>query len=330
VTRFQQLTDESQQDVIVNVFAPVARSGTLNSITCATQGGLSKLPRLLDMTSRWLGPVSFAAVVNSVQDLDVLFQFWTDNPLIQEYVSLHVLMELPQLKRGENGRYPINQLRNLAMHNVKTDYVFLNDVDFVPSDHAHDKIAALIQHSALATKTFWVLPAFERLAHANTKDPAHSKDEVTDVNMIPKNKTELLAAIHQDKVVTIFHPYFKFGHGPTNFNKWYNLTDDNSTMYPIEYEQWFEPYVVCKTQDLHPYYAQFRGFGFNKNSFFAEAKHRKFQYYVLPHQFVVHMNHQGRADRYKQDNSHLGPPLSAFKKYLTNTYNVKDGNLYIG
>jgi Glycosyl-transferase for dystroglycan len=188
IRRFQQLVDESQQDLIVNVFTPVARSRTLNSVTCATQGGLSKLPRLIDMTSRWLGPVSFSTVVTSEHDLDVLFQFWTDNPLIQEYVSLHLLMELPQLKRSENGHYPINQLRNLALQNVKTDYVFLNDVDFVPSDHAHDEIAALIQDSHLATKTFWVLPAFERLADTNTTDPTHSNDQVNDVNMIPKSK----------------------------------------------------------------------------------------------------------------------------------------------
>ena len=104
VARFQRLVDESQQDVIVNVFTPVARSHTLNSITCVTQGGLSKLPRLIDLTSRWLGPVSFSTVVTSEHDLDVLFQFWTDNALIQEYVSLHVLMELPQLQRSETGR----------------------------------------------------------------------------------------------------------------------------------------------------------------------------------------------------------------------------------
>jgi Glycosyl-transferase for dystroglycan len=257
----------------------------------------------------------------------VLFQFWTDNPLIQEYVSLHLLMELPQLKRSENGRYPINQLRNLALRNVNTDYVFLNDIDFVPSDHAHDEIATLIQDSHLVTKTFWVLPAFERLANTNTTDPYHSDNQVNDVNMIPKSKPELLKAIHQDKVVTIFHPYFIEGHGPTNFKKWYNIADNN-TMYSIEYKPKFEPYVVCKTQDLHQYFPQFRGFGFNKNSFFAEAKIRNFTHYVLTRQFVVHMNHKGREERYfKQDNSHNVSPLKAFKQYLNKTYEV-DGNYY--
>jgi Glycosyl-transferase for dystroglycan len=320
VKRFQKLVDEQQQDVIENVFTPVEKMKPLNSITCATQGGLNKLPRLIALTSRWLGPVSFSAVVNSEHDLDVLFQFWTDNPLIQEYVSLHLLMELPQLQRSENARYPINQLRNLALHNVKTEYVFLNDVDFIPSDHAHDEIAALIQDFSLPAKTFWVLPAFERLAKANTTNP---EEEVTNVEMIPRSKPELLKAIHHDMVVLTFHSYVKPAHGPTDFEKWYNITDNNTIMmYPIEYAKWFEPYVVCKTVDLHQYFPAFRGYGLNKNTFFSEANIRNFTHSVLTRQFVVHMNHKGRSSRNKQNNTHLGPMFDSFAAYIKSTYNV--------
>jgi glycosyltransferase-like protein LARGE len=296
----------------------------LNAITCATQGGVNKIPRLLDLTSRWRGRVSFSTVISSESDLDLLFQFWADYPLLQEYVSVHILMELPQVQRPQNGRYPINELRNLALHNVKTDYVFLNDVDFIPSDYAHDEIATLISASPPSTKTFWVLPAFERITPAITSNTTNAKDEVTDVAMIPKTKPELMKAIYQDKVVTTFHPYFPPGHKPTNFLKWYTYRPTSTMKYPINYAKWFEPYVVCKTQDLHQFFPLFRGFGFNKNSFFVEANLRNFTYYVLSHQFIVHMNHKGREDRFEQDNSHLGPMMSAFLKYLKNTYQVSN------
>lgn len=31
------------------------------------------------------------------------------------------------------GFYPVNYLRNVALNNVNTDYVFLTDIDFLPS-----------------------------------------------------------------------------------------------------------------------------------------------------------------------------------------------------
>jgi hypothetical protein len=340
VKRLQTLTNETQQDVMIDVFTPVPnpRSSLHYAITVATQGSLNKLPRLLDMTSRWLGPVSYSTLVASESDLDSLFQFWTDNPLIQEYVSIHVFMELPQLQRPENGRYPINQLRNLALHNVKTDYVFLNDVDFIPSDHAHDEIAALIQAFPLPTKTCWVLPAFERLKVAPTSTRSSIKyniaaeDEVTDVALVPKTKSELLKAIHHDKVVTTFHPYVADGHRATDYEKWYTYNDNSSAaatmMYSIDYAKWFEPYVVCKVDDLHSFFPLFRGFGHNKNSFFIEGNIRNLTYYVLRRQFVVHMNHEGRRSRNQQQKSHIPPMLSAFTKYLENTYNVSTDGLY--
>jgi hypothetical protein len=315
--RLHSLVNETQQDVIVNLFTPIDNNAhsTWNAITCVTQGGVNKLPRLLAMTSRWLGPVSFSTLITSASDLDVLFQFWTDNPLIQEYVSIHVLMALPQL-------YPINQLRNLALHNVMTDYVFLNDVDFIPSDHAHDEIAQLIKASPLYPKTFWVLPAFERRLTPAIGNKTAEEDEVTDVAMIPKTKPELLKAI-QDQVVTTFHPYFSKGHRPTNFAKWYKFDDATSMMYPINFGVAFEPYVVCKTQDLHQYFPLFRGYGFNKNTFFVEATIRNFAYFVLKRQFVVHMNHHnGRTARSVDENQNNYPAKRAFEEYLANTYGV--------
>jgi Glycosyl-transferase for dystroglycan len=339
VKRLQALLgrdDEKQQDVIVNVFTPAVEqrqrqhshhgnTSKLNSITCATQGSVNKLDRLLHLTSRWRGPVSFATLVSQESDLDLLFEFWNDNPLVQDYVTLHVLMEMPQLQRPENGRYPINQLRNLAMHNVATDYVFITDVDFIPSDHAHDEIAAIITTTPLQPKTFWILPAFERYKNAtNLQLP---EQDVVDVDMVPKTKAELIKAMQQDKVVTTFHHFFPRPHVPTNYEKWYTYNDteeSNAAMYPVVYDKWFEPYVVCKTQDLHDFFPAFRGYGRNKNTWFVEANLRNFSFHVLAHQFVVHMNHARRYARGQQDRSHLNAMLAAWLKYVKNKYNMPE------
>jgi Glycosyl-transferase for dystroglycan len=303
-------------------------------ITCAMQGGINKLSRLLDMTSQWLGPVSFSMVITSESDLETLFDFWHSHTWIQQYVSIHILMELPQLHLPKLERYPINQLRNLALHNVKTDYVFLNDVDFIPSDHAHDEIAALIKVSPPSLHMFWVLPAFERFKFALQPDITPADDPVTDVAMIPKTKSELIEAMQEhNKVVTTFHPYSD-GQRQTHFHRWLRLTETttdknngtDSNMYPIEDAKWFEPYMVCNVHDLHEYFPAFRGFGLNKASFFIQAKVRgDFDYMVLSQQFVVHMNHPGRAERSSKHAK--GQMLTDFTQYLQDTYDISRDEL---
>ena len=42
----------------------------------------------------------------------------------------------------EGNLYPINALRNLALEQAATDYVFLTDIDFLPSTYAVSSLAA--------------------------------------------------------------------------------------------------------------------------------------------------------------------------------------------
>lgn len=41
--------------------------------------------------------------------------------------------------------YPVNYLRNVALENVNTPYVFLMDVDFVPMAGLYDHLRSAIQ-----------------------------------------------------------------------------------------------------------------------------------------------------------------------------------------
>ena len=43
--------------------------------------------------------------------------------------------------------YPINFLRNVAWNFVKTDFVFLLDVDFIPSQHFMEKVPSYVWNS---------------------------------------------------------------------------------------------------------------------------------------------------------------------------------------
>lgn len=72
-----------------------------------------------------------------------------------------------------NGRlvdepYPINALRNIALRDALTEYVFLSDADFVPSPDFQSIFARARQHASLSgkdqDKLAFVAPAFEHLS----------------------------------------------------------------------------------------------------------------------------------------------------------------------
>lgn len=295
------------------------------NITLATQGGISKLMRLPDLASRWLGPVSCAIVITTKAQLDEWLDFLTEDyqttktKHISKYFTFHVLVEQPQLPLTRN-RHPINQLRNLALENIETKFVFLNDVDFIPTANAHDLLLQQLQQRDLPPKVFWVLPAFERFGSEDLS--LRDKGQmVTNVSLVPKRKTELIQMV-RSKQVAPFHEYFKAGHGPTQYSQWYKATE----MYNIRYAHLFEPYVVCQTVGLPEYFPTFRGYGYNKMVFSMEAYYRGFAFRVLPDLFVVHMNHPGRKHRKASEgDAHI--VIQDFRKYLHQTYNVSKEDL---
>lgn len=290
----------------------IVRTNDQGIITLTTQGGASKLPRLLDLAGRWLGPISCGFYITSTEHLDELLSFVARNEIIQRFVSFHFLIEQPQLPVQVN-RHPINRLRNLALQSAETDYVFINDVDFMPPVGSHDAIVPRV--ADLQPKTFLVLPAFERFG-AEKKGPGQF---VNDVNMVPSDKKQLIEAVDKkEKEVAPFHEYFKAGHGPSDYKKWYTATD----LYDISYDYLFEPYVIVHKHGLPQFFPTFRGFGFNKMCFYMEAFYMGgFTYKVLPDQFVVHMNHGGRKGRNDKggDSKYI---RDDFRTYLTNIYGV--------
>lgn len=279
------------------------------AITLTTQGGVDKLPRLLDLVIRWQAPISCALLITTENQLDEWLKFMQKHDdILNKHVSFHILVEQPQLPSNIN-LHPVNALRNLALHNADTPYVFLNDIDFMPSIDSHNQIAAML--NKLPPNVLWILPAFERF------HPLDKQMTVNDLNLIPKNKPDLLRAIG-GKEVAPFHEHFKWGHGPTNFAKWYNATE----LYDAHYKKWFEPYVVAHKAGLPDFYSDFRGFGFNKLVFFIEAHYAGYKFQVLPGQFVVHMNHPGRLGRQAQRETHR--VYERFRGYMRGRYGLTD------
>ena len=160
----------------------------------------TKKQRLLDIASRWDGHISVAVYIeesNKTENAnsettdtikDIINFLESHNDLFQSKVGCHLVVD----RRDKNGLqesfYPHNLLRNIAVENAMTDYVLHLDVDFVPSENAHDTLVEHIQRfdAERQSTQALVLPAFEYSL-------AYDEDELTvTATDLPKTKTDLV------------------------------------------------------------------------------------------------------------------------------------------
>ncbi|KAK2164281.1 hypothetical protein LSH36_66g01025 [Paralvinella palmiformis] len=198
-----------------------------------------RLTQLDNLLQHWNGPVSIALYINIAHIKDFITRLLDIEGLQnREGVLLHVV---PQ----EGVIYPINYLRNVAINNTKTRYIFFSDIDFIPVVGSHNILLEDLQ-TTKGQKQVYVIPAFEE-KHPNTYQFPQSKDD-----LIPLLEKGLIVPFHLDK--------FAPGHHRTDFKKWKSI----GIPYQIEWEPLFEPYVAGEREYLPRYSEMFVGRGMNK------------------------------------------------------------------
>ena len=117
-------------------YLPHCTSNTTGETTLVTQLSMDRLHMLVPLLERWTGPASIALYLTDAEAQDFV-DHWEGSPSLTSRcnVGFHVMYK-------EGNFYPINTLRNLALEQAETDYVFLTDIDFLPSPHAVFSLAA--------------------------------------------------------------------------------------------------------------------------------------------------------------------------------------------
>ena len=282
------------------------KSNGRGDVTIAVQFSVDRLPMFETICKFWQGPVSAAIYVSDFFALHV-FNFVQSSNVLRgrKNIGYHFVYSTP------NERvYPINFLRNVALENIHTEYVFLCDVDFAPMPSLYDYIVSHVSTTEVSNKSAFIIAAFESFLYNF---------------LMPTTKSELILALEKGSITTFRSYVWPQGHKATNYTSWINA----KVPYSVAWQSDFEPYLVVRKYGCPMYDRRFSGFGWNKISHVMELNAAGFHFSVLPFGFIVHLPHAPSNDlsKYRSLPSYrhcLELAITSFKidlqkKYSTNT-----------
>eukprot|EP00656_Telonema_subtile_P016780 TRINITY_DN18896_c0_g1_i2.p1 TRINITY_DN18896_c0_g1~~TRINITY_DN18896_c0_g1_i2.p1 ORF type:complete len:424 (+),score=51.85 TRINITY_DN18896_c0_g1_i2:99-1370(+) len=274
---------------LVNVIRPSATPAE-DSVTLTTHFTIDRVPHFVQICERWRGPVSAVVLIRSLADHNAVLAMSKNNPLVARHASIHYL-----LATTSTG-YPVNHLRNFAIKSLlhRTKWIFPLDADFVPGGgtdahpdaqrSAHDQILADVKVADALSDgpTVLIVPGFE--------------SDTSDISI--SSKPQLIAAVNSgDTVRPVLSKSFFLAHENVDYPKWYKAV----ARYQLEYDFFFEPYYVARTDGFILYDEKFSFYGHDKASHTYEITARGWKMFALPNSFAVHAKHtdnwSGKPDR---------------------------------
>lgn len=244
-----------------------------HDVTLVAQLSMDRLQMLEALCRHWPGPMSLALYLTDAEAQQFL-SFVETSPVLsaRKDVAYHVVYR-------DGPLYPVNQLRNVALAQALTPYVFLSDIDFLPAYSLYDYLRASIEQLELGRrqrKAALVVPAFETLHYRFS---------------FPNSKAELLTLLDAGFLHTFRYHEWPQGHAPTDYTRW----REAQAPYRVQWSADYEPYVVVP-RDCPRYDPRFVGFGWNKVAHIIELDAQEYEFLVLPEAFSIHLPHAPSLD----------------------------------
>ena len=291
-----------------------------HQISLCTHLSVGKLERFWLLVQKWNGPISASIYITDPEDITELIDFYyTKNKVQQQqqnddvwrYTNIHLLLEKLPTDNDEGVQhwgYPHNILRNLSVEYTQEEYAFSLDVDFITQPNASQRLSQILMENPTMGKDLkeknmiLVIPAFEQIPKSLVSTVA---DDINSNNIqtgLQLTKQELSKQIAEQKIDTFHGSDYPPCQRSTNYERWFGddakataKQKDSSPIpyYFIDYELHYEPYtIVYKNNPLLPrYYEGFRGWGYNKSSWYMEIAFEGFKFAVLRDMFIIHLAH---------------------------------------
>ncbi|CAG5121419.1 unnamed protein product [Candidula unifasciata] len=294
-------------------------------VSIVTQSSSGHLHDLTELSERWNGPISVSVFtydddfVNTISSL-VHFHFCNDH--IYRHVSFHLVYPISRAPKHLDGLallrlschdhrqtyatnkttldgtnyakedldYPNNLLRNLAINYAQTPYIFMIDIDFLPSDNLRAEFQQFMStnpslvHNLNTSITDQYLNTQQSLSAFVV--PAF---EIQHSEPVPRHKTQLLQLWLEGRVRPFYWELCQQCQQPTNYDAWRALSSGGplSVGYTVERRSIWEPFYIARTS-LPLYDERFKQYGYNRISQVCEMHIAGFKFHVLNNAFIVH------------------------------------------
>lgn len=271
-------------------------------VTLVAHLSMDRLQMVEAICKHWEGPVSLA-LYTSDAEAQQFYRYVLNSETLsrRKNIGYHIVYKDEQF-------YPVNFLRNTALRNVVTPYVFLVDIDFLPMYNLYENLRKSIALNDMdIQKRALIVPAFETQHYRLN---------------FPRTKADVLYMLDNGELFTFRYHVWSKGHAATNFAKWRAVT----ASYTVDWEPDFEPYVVVR-RDVPEYDPRFVGFGWNKVAHIIELDAQGYEFVVLPNAFMIHMPHAPSFDIAKfRSSAQYRKCLTVLKKEFQKDMVKKYGN----
>ncbi|XP_068147016.1 beta-1,4-glucuronyltransferase 1 [Drosophila tropicalis] len=202
--------------------------------------------------------------------------------------TLKALLKLRTLKTlqwRQRNTYPQNHMRNLARKGCQSKYVFLTDIDIIPSTNIVAQLNDFFKGERCIKNCAYVIPTFE----IDVRAP------------FPRSKKSLLRLIRKGLARPFHEKVFIYNQYATNFTKWLstnlNETDVTKISHSVtNFEFLYEPFYIAM-DNVPAHDERFTGYGFTRNSQVYEMHIAGFEFYVLTPVFTCHWGLQRKQTR---------------------------------
>ncbi|GFR28889.1 beta-1,4-glucuronyltransferase 1 [Trichonephila clavata] len=209
----------------------------------------------------------------------------TNNALPSSYPNVNscdfLTDNLQKISLGKNYAlgvaYPNNLLRNVARRSALTDFVFMIDIEMVPSENLHSeflqfsKEKKLFSESNKDDKTVYVVPAFE----------------VKEDGAIPRTKSALLQQVEAMEARPFYFELCWKCQKHTDYEAWQKEPPSKKldVLFEVLWRDPWEPFYIGRN-NVPLYDERFRQYGFNRIS--CELHVAGYKFSVLNNAFIVH------------------------------------------
>lgn len=276
---------------------PKDSSDRAQDISLVTQCSQDHLSNLLPLANQWKGPISVAVFARSGHEWSTLLELAAlqlSSGLFQAGITVSFVWPVsaagglparPQNISYQNASvnnynlgdaYPNNLLRNTARRAAYTDFVFVIDVDMMPSQGLREDFLHLanrnrwFQKNFTLDKTVFVVPAFES-------------------SIIPKSKVDLIRAVETGKARPFYYQLCWKCHSHTDYETWLHQPVQQLLMptYDVLWKDPWEPFYIS-LNSVPLYDERFKQYGFNRISQVCELHVAGFKFTILNKAFVIH------------------------------------------